>query len=1028
MDMSSSGGGAGGVSSWRLLEQRSASLIPFMDQSSYGASGPSQGATPPTQAAASAAGGGFAHHHHPAAFSSAASASSGALPRIQLGLDELLQQSQKLKARTPRFDVPMETEQGTMMLAREGFDAHALMRDVMDFEERARYVGGTGTPGGTGARAEDAASTTPSSSVDNYMRQIHESAVMSAVRSTMRSASVELDAFRDSRRHAEWRHSRVEGAAALGAGFGGAHGAGPSTPGGIAAATSPGTAQHQRARFAAQTPLAANPMAQTPVGTLAPRVRAYAAAVRSVLQAHAVAPTRECALVDMLATAAAPGTSREEIAATDAAVLEGGDAQGAAVAAEEVWLLLKAMVSRAGLSQGARIHGASSDDVALALVRGARDYLEQQHDSYMTKVLSDQPDLARLGGAPGARPRVEAYLRVRGGGATTTDTDDAWPILFYLVRSGHYAAARDAAPTLLRDHAGVGESATGASATLNALLAWFNAEANAAKTGGVPAVTDEALRRAAADEARTAHRQGKGSTRPYRLALMAACTRDLDLEVKLGRYYEKFHESIQDYLWLKLCLVQTLRASSGGSGAALTLASPSQAPSPGFTPGGIATGAGGASGAYSVEELRASMNRYPASRYSQNGRAPHQCAVVYLCTLQPYAAAKHLWDASASTPAPPADVAGAAHDAAPPPTTPFAVACDGAHLALALCHHGVMAAAGEPGASQAGMSPGAFARQVSSLLLRRYAMAMMRVDVSAAADAAAAACRVCFPEGGVNAMAEAIIEGLKTCADRDAVIGDASRGRELYIHATGVRGEEIVDDGSAVSRLAPRVEARRELLHRAGKLSELRGDYDAACELFVRCGAPHEALGIMNRRLSDSFHGAGDADGALRQQCQSARELCEDYTRAHYGAAAGTREGDIRRACEVETDALKQLIELQTASLRAAGAGGNLGGVGAASRVAEEVLERLRRLPWLPFELHRVDHCAREDLAAMHPAVRARLPDALLLAANALREVIAAGHKSRRVDLEAIAQYAGRVPHLPGHVVKRCSDLCSGCT
>lgn len=964
------------------------------------------------------------------------------MPRVQLTLDELLAQSSALKARTARFEIPMETEAGALLLARSGFDAGALLRDVVDFEERSRYM-----------CAHPEASSGATQDVDSYMRQVHESAVLSAVRLTSRQAASDLNAFRDGRRHADWKRSRVEGVDRLGAGFGAAANAGATTPSvrGLAGMPQehPGAAAPS-GRFAAPAHAPSSVSAPTRIGTLAPRVRAYDGPVQAALEAHGFAPPKRCELAALLAAAAEPPTRRDELDAAKAAVHEGSDAAGAARSAEEVWSLLVSMVTRAGLAAGAdaseayaaafpangalRDAGgdAARDDLALALLRGARDYLEQQHDHYVAKVLKDKPELARLGGTPGPLPHAEAYLRVRAGGAAeATDADDAWPVLFYLARSGHYAAARDNAPRLLRDLAGVGSDGHGASATLDALLAWFDAEVAAATHGsGAAAAADEALRRAAADEALEVHRSRrvKASARPYQLALMAACTRDPHLEQRLGREHPSFCESIQDYLWLKLCLVHTVRAASNALAA--PLASPSQAPSPGMfaSPGAGVGGAAALSTAYSVEELRTAMNRYPPSRYNQNGRAPHQAAITYLCTLQPYAAAKHLWDGSGPTPAPAAgDAAGSAFAAAPPPTQPLAVASDGAHLALALCHHGVYAAAGEPGASVQGDPPGAFARQVSSLLLRRYAMDLMRVDVAKAASVAAAACHVCFREGGIDAMAEALVEGLSRCADRNAILGEASRGRELYVHAPVAHDDELEKDGSAVSRLAPRVGARKALLHRAGQLCELRGDYDAARELFVRCGAPHLALSILNRRLSDAFHGGGSAAAGaaeLLAQCQAAKELCDDYVRSHYGAHAGTPEGNACHECEREAEALKQLLELREASLRASSAS-------AGTAASQEVLDRLYTLPWLPFEIHRVEECAGVKLNRMHPAVRARLPDALLLAAYALRDRIkaeAGASSENRTKLAALAQYAGAVggrAQLPGHVLKTVSEVLS---
>ena len=159
-------------------------------------------------------------------------------------------------------------------------------------------------------------------------------------------------------------------------------------------------------------------------------------------------------------------------------------------------------------------------------------------------------------------------------------------------------------------------------------------------------------------------------------------------------------------------------------------------------------------------------------------------------------------------------------------------------------------------------------------------------------------------------------------------------------------------------------------------------------------------------------------------QCQAAKELCDDYVRSHYGAHAGTPEGNACHECEREAEALKQLLELREASLRASSAS-------AGTAASQEVLDRLYTLPWLPFEIHRVEECAGVKLNRMHPAVRARLPDALLLAAYALRDRIkaeAGASSENRTKLAALAQYAGAVggrAQLPGHVLKTVSEVLS---
>lgn len=88
-----------------------------------------------------------------------------------------------------------------------------------------------------------------------------------------------------------------------------------------------------------------------------------------------------------------------------------------------------------------------SKAVKQALVMQAKTYLEQRYKTYMESVINDNLEQAKRGGIPGTYPLVKSFVSLRLSGGYLglqdgmIDNHPLWPMVFYCLRSGDYAAA-----------------------------------------------------------------------------------------------------------------------------------------------------------------------------------------------------------------------------------------------------------------------------------------------------------------------------------------------------------------------------------------------------------------------------------------------------------------------------------------------------------------------------------------------------------------------------------------------------------
>eukprot|EP00850_Spirogloea_muscicola_P002963 SM000011S19141 [mRNA] locus=s11:1160349:1165866:+ [translate_table: standard] len=566
--MAGAGGGGASARGWDELLQRSRQLVDGIAADTY---------FPPVQVPLTAT----AAWHATAAAAAAAAAQQQSIPTHtsaravvlrrsihQRSLDQLENLSRQLKAKTTRLDSARETMAATRLLAREGIDADQLTHDLHSFELKTTF--------------EDVFPV-EATSVDEYLQQIHEMAILSAIEEAQKDNLRNFDAFMQRAAEEDRQQTRrqfVQSLSRL-----------PTLVTDKAAAATQVSGQRQlppvpKTGLLAQT-------AQSPESVQEQKAAAYAEIV------HAYNDAREhnqpFDLAGVLKEAHDKYT--KDVAGTRVITMS------------KIWQLVQSMLA----------DKPPSDVVACraALIGGARHHLEQGHAQYLFTVIQGHATQAALGGSTSNLQRVRAFLRGlldfdAGPHPRQPPLDTTWHQIYLCLRSGYHEEARQ-----------VAESSRISRATFaSALEEWLDTGGHvSARTASAMAEECERIARSGGGGG---ERQGGGTWRPFydkkKMLLHLLLGGAKLLPERLSHDIPTLFATIEDFLWFKLAVLDDT----------------APAPSSSF-PGAAST-----VGPCSLGALQVYLRKFDASYYVKGGKDPLLYPYVLILSQQLQFAISHL--------------------------------------------------------------------------------------------------------------------------------------------------------------------------------------------------------------------------------------------------------------------------------------------------------------------------------------------------------------------------------------------------
>ncbi|KAK9812585.1 hypothetical protein WJX73_010575 [Symbiochloris irregularis] len=536
-------------------------------------------------------------------------------PVLQRGLQQVEHLSQKLKSKGRRLDASADSLAAARLFAQEGLSSQKISRELQAFELRPSYV--DVAHAGTG-------------SLEEYLQQLHEMSMINTIKEAQRHSEASFEDFMAQCRQQEWAAAKREM-------FGVGTGAGPiSIPRSPNALRSPGSTQQQQQQSG---------QGQAPTNVeqqLSALEKAYLDVVQHLNAAVAKGESLDAA---------------SEFAAASTSALQNQQGQSRATM-PAVWGVLVRMLAEA--SGGGR-------PTSVALLRGARKYLERGFVDHINSIVHANRAHAALGGAPTRRSQVRAYLRIRESARAPLDFDSAggadtlWQRIFLCLRCGFHQEALEEARPLVRDVGGHGGSFEGL------VREWVGRDGHLTGTSATIMASECVRLLGSADAASARAPAFQYKLLVYTLLSGNRITAEQVMQVAIQ---QSLLPTIEDFLWFAIALVQ-----------------PPPAPS-GFDAGVSSSGRGDA---YQLADLQDHICRYPPEHYAAGGREPLLYAIVLLLTVQLHACIAFL----------------AKHPSA------TAYRTDAVHLLIALLHHEIWDAGGaKDQTSSPGMDP--------AVLLQRY--------------------------------------------------------------------------------------------------------------------------------------------------------------------------------------------------------------------------------------------------------------------------------------------------------------------
>ncbi|VFQ71729.1 unnamed protein product [Cuscuta campestris] len=488
-------------------------------------------------------------------------APSTLFPPLQRNLDQVEALSKKLKAKTLRGETPYQSLAATRLLAREGINAEQLANDLKSFELKTTF--------------EDVFPI-EATTVEEYLQQIHEMAMVSAVQEAQKDNLKNFNDYMMSVLEEDWQKEKRNFLQSLNR---------MSTlPRANISESSPGNARQRQLVSLNYSPQVSSGPTSMELAPLADK---------SIIEKKANV-YRE--VVKNLNTARERGLPFKPATAFKHAYESLGldTSGGKSVSMQKIWHLVLALMGE----------DATKRNVSrkISLVMGARRHLEYGHEKYILDTIQSHPVQAALGGAVGNLQRIHAFLRIRlrDYGVLDFDATDAfrqppvdttWQQIYFCLRTGYYDEARE-----------VAQQSRASQQFAVLLREWIS-------TGGQVSTETAA---AASEECekilRLGDRIGRTSYDKKKLllyAIVSGSRRQID---RLLRELPTLFNTIEDFLWFTLSVV---RESPGRLDVL----------NEGLSP-------------YSLDDLQAYLNKFEPSHYTKNGKDPLVYPYVLLLSIQ----------------------------------------------------------------------------------------------------------------------------------------------------------------------------------------------------------------------------------------------------------------------------------------------------------------------------------------------------------------------------------------------------------
>lgn len=678
-------------------------------------------------------------------------------PKVQRDLTGLLLSSQSARARTSRVRSQDEQAAATRLLAMQGFDAGRLNQDVAMLELQPTL--------------EDVfhADTT---SVEDYLQQIQDMTILTAIQEAQQDTIMSFERYMSDCMNRDWANDKA-GLFSSVAPFTGLS-AGGSALGGLSFGS---VARGDTGAFAGGA-------------KLGPQEQAYVAVVKQLTAAAAAA-------------AAGGGAAQPDPITAFGAACEQYEDKSPDTLMSNCWKLLGDILS---IAQGKGATPAQGTSYVEMLLQGGRNHLQSGFAAHMRSVVSRHRSTAQRGADPDPLRDVQAYLAVKFRDKGLLDitapggVDTTWAQVYYGLRSGMHDVALRAAERAL-DFSQRG--AAGGGSVKQLLQAWLGNAAGFRSSHGARMVQE-------CERLLQSYNQKQGQLKQdYQLlvyALMAGDSRSVDTLFKLS---PGLFPTMEDYIWVKLSLVNTAPAAAG-AGSSLGGGSSSWGGSMSPSSGG---GLGQGAPAYTLAALQAELNRWGPKYYSKDGAEPLLFLTVLLLSLQFKRGLAFLLKSDMAK----------------------AYRLDGIHLALALHFTGVLAcktddpAAGAPLDLSLPDAVASFGRRYvasdSSTALQYY---MLAAELAG---------------GGVKEQGKLFRELLVQSKDYGTLLG----------------GGGALGSGGAIQQFVPDPKQRANLFESVAYDCQINQQPDEARELFMAAQKPRAALRIINQQLSAAIHASKGA-------------------------------------------------------------------------------------------------------------------------------------------------------------------------
>ncbi|GJW21128.1 nuclear pore complex protein NUP93A [Tanacetum coccineum] len=815
-------------------------------------------------------------------------APSAQFPPLQRNLDQLEALSKKLKSKTLRTEAPSQSIAATRLLAREGINAEQLARDLKSFELKTTF--------------EDVFPA-EATSVEEYLQQVHEMAMVSAVQEAQKDnlrnfsdymMTVLEDDWQKEKRdflHSMSRISTLPRTNVNNSSFGG------SQSGPILSLTS---SPHMSS---GPSSMEFVPIADKPA--IDKKAAAYAEVVKTLNNAR------------MRSSAFKPATAFK--VAYESLGLDSSG--GKSVTMSKIWHLVQTLMGENSSAQGIV-------SKKMSLIIGARRHLEWGHEKYIMEMIQSHPAQAALGGVVGNLQRIHAFLRIRlkDYGVLDFDASDArrqppydttWQQIYFCLRTGYYDDARNVASHSRVSHQFASQ-----------LAEWIT-------NGGTVSVETASI---AAEECekmlRMGDRAGRGTFDKKKLllyALISGSRRQID---RLLREHPNLFNTIEDFLWFKLCAV---RDSSGGSSSAVL--------NEGLSP-------------YNLDDLQAYLNKYEPSYYTKNGKDPLVYPYVLLLSIQLVPAVLYLSK----------DIGDDGYNV------------DAAHIAIVLADHGVLSdftgTGHKLGVMDAVAESASIIRQYGSLYLRHNNLSMALEYYAQAAVTVGGGQLSWSGRGTVDQQRQ------RTLMMQQLLMEILLRdGGILLLLGPSGAGEE-----GELSRFLMDPKDRHQFLFEAARQCQEAGLNDKvnslpykncgalypSIEIQKRIGAFAAALDTINKGLSEAIcslsRGRLDGESRTAGLVHSGNELLEAFK---YYQNISPQERD--HVSEQET--LLRQLETILSIHKLARQGQYL-----------DALRKVATLSFLPFDPHAPD-ATTDMLQNLSPYVQACVPDLLKVSLQCIDNV-----------------------------------------